>query len=480
MGPYLGDFKSGSVLSFTWDTNDSTGASINPSVAGTISVYKDDNVVQTTVGVTDVRAFDGLVGLHNCKIDTSNAFYAPGHDYHVVLSAATIDSSVVNATLAEFSIENRNPNIIAQGIAQAGSPTTIQLAATASAVNGYYNGSTVYITTGTGSGQRRIITDYVGATTTATVYPSWTTQPDNTSVYKLIPLGSDLQDNSIRTGLAQAGTANSIQLEVGESAQDHIYNQSMIYISKGLGAGQKRVIMDYAGGTKIALMDRIWDINPNNTSEYIIIPNEDELISNQGIAQAGSPTTIQLAATASAVNGYYTGSLIYISSGVGARQSPRIITSYVGGTTTATIYPAWATNPDNTSVYKVIPLGSSMVDAIDPVLQASLVSTLVNAFHDEDASLHLGAPIDNRTLAGMIAQLQNNKYEDRTLVKAAVGVPAQNISPGMAASGVIQYETVRISLTRNFAAPDFTYYNLWHYNANQDVDEVKASLGTIW
>ena len=107
MGPYLGNFSAGAIIYFTWDTNDGNGASIAPTVAGTISVYKDDDLAQSVAGITDTRAFDGLVGIHNVKIDTSNAFYAIGRDYHVILSACTIDGQVVNATLAEFSIENR-------------------------------------------------------------------------------------------------------------------------------------------------------------------------------------------------------------------------------------------------------------------------------------------------------------------------------------------------------------------------------------
>jgi hypothetical protein len=109
MGPYLGDFAAGSILYFTWDTNDGNGGSINPTVDGTISVYKDANIVQSVAGITDVRAFDGLVGIHNCAIDTSAnaAFYTAGSDYNVVLSASTIDGQVVNATLACFSLDNR-------------------------------------------------------------------------------------------------------------------------------------------------------------------------------------------------------------------------------------------------------------------------------------------------------------------------------------------------------------------------------------
>lgn len=110
MGTYLGDYALHSIIYFTWDTNDHNGASIAPTVDGTISVYKDDNIVQSVAGITDTRAFDGIVGVHNVKIDTGDPFYTAGHDYHVILTTCTIDGQVVNATLAEFSIENRlNP-----------------------------------------------------------------------------------------------------------------------------------------------------------------------------------------------------------------------------------------------------------------------------------------------------------------------------------------------------------------------------------
>lgn len=69
------------------------------------------------------------------------------------------------------------------GTAQAGASTTITLAAGASATDDEYNGAIVEITSGTGSGQRRIISDYVGSTKVATVSAAWSTNPDATSVY---------------------------------------------------------------------------------------------------------------------------------------------------------------------------------------------------------------------------------------------------------------------------------------------------------
>lgn len=105
---YLGDYTEDSTLYFCWSTNDGAGGSITRSTNGTIKVYKDDGTTESTAGITDTEDFDSLTGVHNCKIDLSaDAFYAPAHDYSVVLAGAVIDGQTVNAVLATFSIENR-------------------------------------------------------------------------------------------------------------------------------------------------------------------------------------------------------------------------------------------------------------------------------------------------------------------------------------------------------------------------------------
>lgn len=72
------------------------------------------------------------------------------------------------------------------GTAQSGTGTTIKLRAGASAVDSAYNNQVVHITGGTGSGQERIVSGYVGATKVATVSLAWTVNPDNTSTYSVI------------------------------------------------------------------------------------------------------------------------------------------------------------------------------------------------------------------------------------------------------------------------------------------------------
>lgn len=86
---------------------------------------------------------------------------------------------------------------LATGTAQSGSATTIQLASGSTFADDEMNGNVVKITSGTGVGQSRVITDYVGATDTATVSPSWTTNPDNTSVYEVVHGSANLATVSL-------------------------------------------------------------------------------------------------------------------------------------------------------------------------------------------------------------------------------------------------------------------------------------------
>jgi hypothetical protein len=80
------------------------------------------------------------------------------------------------------------PAVADAGTAQAGGASTITLRTGASAVDSAYNGHEVLITSGVGSGQRRVISGYVGATRVATVSVAWAVQPTNASTYEVAPL----------------------------------------------------------------------------------------------------------------------------------------------------------------------------------------------------------------------------------------------------------------------------------------------------
>lgn len=107
------------------------GSSITRATNGSILVYKGNSVTQSTSGITDTEDFDGLTGVHHCRITTASdaAFYASGNDFTVVLNAATIDGKAVNAVLAHFSIQNRYPAVsdMQSGLATAAALTTLQV-----------------------------------------------------------------------------------------------------------------------------------------------------------------------------------------------------------------------------------------------------------------------------------------------------------------------------------------------------------------
>jgi len=69
------------------------------------------------------------------------------------------------------------------GLAQAGSASTITLAASAP---GDYLGHRVRLESGAGSGQMRTIKAYDSVTKVATVDPDWTTAPIATDQYRVI------------------------------------------------------------------------------------------------------------------------------------------------------------------------------------------------------------------------------------------------------------------------------------------------------
>jgi hypothetical protein len=74
-------------------------------------------------------------------------------------------------------------------------------------------------------------------------------------------------------------------------------------------------------------------------------------------AAGGGATSVTLDGSASAVTDFYKNALIYLTGGTGVGQG-RFCTAYNGTTKVATV-GAWATNPDNTSTFAVIPFDST-------------------------------------------------------------------------------------------------------------------------
>jgi hypothetical protein len=92
---------------------------------------------------------------------------------------------------------------------------------------------------------------------------------------------------SIVSGTAATGTARTITLDSDASTTANIYNENLIVIIGGTGAGQTRMILEYTAG-RVATVDRDWHVTPAGDSEYQIVAFSGVLIATNGVAQAGA------------------------------------------------------------------------------------------------------------------------------------------------------------------------------------------------
>ena len=227
--------------------------------------------------------------------------------YYIDLTAAEManDSLAVraNGTGSVFTIvEIRTEPALDSGVVAAVTAGSVTLRVSASAVNDFYNGAVIEIVNGTGRGQTRTIVDYVGATKVATVDRDWATNPDTSSVYKIVPaIGAWLETTittranvdeidanaaaatalkNLYTGGVIASSVNdaaatttSFIAAAGTSAVDDWYNNSLIVFTSGTLAGLCRKVSDYTGSTRTITITPALLSAPANGVTFVILGN---------------------------------------------------------------------------------------------------------------------------------------------------------------------------------------------------------------
>lgn len=243
----------------------------------------------------------------------------------------TILTDTANILSDTSSINNKVDNLwgaflIRQDTCQSGSTaSTVKLDAGASASDNFYRDVIVVLTAGTGAGQARVITAYTGATRVATIKRDWVTTPDNTTSFKLIAIPSNV--------------AQVLQ----ESLSAH----------------------NVAGSTADILLNYVPVIYNN------VIAMNTSLVLRAATCQAGSTaTTIKLDGAASAIDDTFNGCTVALIGGTGVGQA-RQIYDYVGATKVATLDSErpWATTPDNTTVFAILPAGMTPGAVADAQLE---------------------------------------------------------------------------------------------------------------
>jgi hypothetical protein len=155
------------------------------SAGGGTTAYEEGIVLYTpTQAETNYTAFaviaykTGCVPVSLAVVTTANATPGTVNVGTAGLTALSLDSTV-QARLG----------IIAYGTLQGATSTTAQLATATTFANDEPIGAVLVITSGTGVGQARVITDYVSSTDTATV-DAWTTTPSGDYVVFAAPPAS--------------------------------------------------------------------------------------------------------------------------------------------------------------------------------------------------------------------------------------------------------------------------------------------------
>jgi hypothetical protein len=131
------------------------------------------NVTGTITTATNVTTVNGLAA----GVVTASSIAADAITAAKIANAA-IDAATFAADVPSLAMRT--------GTAVAGGATTITLDAGASGTNSFYNSTLIMLTGGTGAGQSRFITAYVGATQVATV-AAWVTNPDSSTTFAILP-----------------------------------------------------------------------------------------------------------------------------------------------------------------------------------------------------------------------------------------------------------------------------------------------------
>jgi hypothetical protein len=293
----------------------------------------------------------------------------------------------------------------------------------------------------------------------------------------------------VRAGTAQGpGTGNNqIQLDADASATNGEYDPGLIFIETGTGAGQARLILQYNGSTKVATVDRDWRINPDNTSEFVILADAGRNSVNEGLAQGGTSTTITLNASASASDDAYNGQLVFIRSGTGQDQVG-LIEDYVGSTKVATIRTRsatgqWATVPDTTSAYMMIPnltftlseISGAVADGVwdEPTSGHTTAGTTGKALIDSGAA---GNPWSTDLSTGYSGTQAGNILNEVKVKTDTITTPIINVYP-VSASTPERVQGTTLTFYRNESrsvsvVTDFTLTSLTLQFTVEDADGV--------
>ena len=294
---------------------------------GTIQTARDIGasvLLSNGTGTGQLLFASGVVSANLAQI-LATALTQTGSGYLAAALVKLLDVATPVMTVANVNQtgDHYAASVIGAGTATAGASTTITLQ-TAIGASNRTNGCLIVITGGTGIGQVRQCVSYNNSTLVQTVDRAWVTNPDNTSVYRILAasepqmasntqlaamadlrtvndhavtdttsglpdvnasriggtvqsagniyslLSSLFSSTILFSGTASSATSSTLTLPVSVGA-DNLPNGCLLVITGGTGVGQVRQIRQFTSSSKVIVIDRNWVTNPDATSTYAIL-----------------------------------------------------------------------------------------------------------------------------------------------------------------------------------------------------------------
>ena len=341
------------------------------------------------------------------------------------------------------------PATLTTGTADSGSATTVVDAVRTEADTDYWKGGLIRFTSGTISGQTRLITAFTPGTDTITFAPA-ATQAVSTNTYEILPFGavdvrlwngtvpnnlvsgavdadvSAIQANAINAAAIATDAITNAKIaadaigssEFAQAAADKIWSSAtrdLTALGFALGTSDfaaafltaALIATDAIGAAELAIdaVNEIRDAILSDSTPFAgasiatILADTDDIqlrlpsALTTGTADSGSTTTMVDAARTEADTDYWKGSLIRFTSGTIADQT-RLITAFAPGTDTVTFVPA-TTQAVGTNTYEILPFG-----AVDLRLwNGGVPNNLVGGAIDADVSALQAAVITAAAIA---------------------------------------------------------------------------------
>lgn len=220
------------------------------------------------------------------------------------------------------------------GVVVAANTTTITLATTANGTSGVYVGSSVYITDGTGAGQKRLITGYNGGQKRAIITPAFSTPPNGSSTYIVSPTISVLKGDGANFSAYSTVSGGAVAtVEVLNIGSNYSY-ANVVVTANGTTGGSGAVLAPQLSPQGGHGADPVTELSAHNVMVYIQFAGDESgaFFANNDFRMIGIVANPKLANGSLATgSSYLVAPKLVLGAGSGTFQADETVTGGTSG-----------------------------------------------------------------------------------------------------------------------------------------------------